>query len=145
MGSPLSEWSLRSARERDIPGMLALWSAAGSVPTVTDDHDSLAALLSFDPEAIVVAELDGALVGSLIAGWDGWRGTFYRLAVRSDHRRRGLATALVGEGEGRLRRRGAVRLNAIVAPGEGAAMRFWEAAGYIPKHGQLRYVRPDIR
>jgi predicted MFS family arabinose efflux permease len=44
-------------------------------------------LLNADPEALLVAEVDGVVVGSLIAAWDGWRGSFYRLAVSGLPRR----------------------------------------------------------
>ena len=61
--------------------------------------DGLTRLLAADPQALLVAELDGVVAGSLIAAWDGWRGSFYRLAVSPEHRRKGLATMLLREGE----------------------------------------------
>jgi ribosomal protein S18 acetylase RimI-like enzyme len=93
------------------------------------------------PRALLVAELDGVLIGSLIAAWDGWRGSFYRLAVSPEYRRKGLATTLLREGERRLRERGAVRLTAIVADDEDGAMAFWRAAGYEPQRHRARFVR----
>ncbi len=67
----------RSATDRDIEQVLALWNAAGSVETVTDTRDGVLGLLDADPEALLVAESDGGeIVGSLIAAWDGWRGSF---------------------------------------------------------------------
>ncbi|MGO9498921.1 MAG: GNAT family N-acetyltransferase [Solirubrobacteraceae bacterium] len=51
-----------------------------------------------------MAESDeGELVGALIAGWDGWRGNMYRLAVGPDHRRRGVARRSLDAGEEHLR------------------------------------------
>ena len=134
-------WEIRDAQEHDLGGVLALWEGAGSVRTPTDDEQSLRTLLAFDPEAVIVAELQGALVGSVIVGWDGWRGSFYRLAVRPPERRHGLATELVREGERRLQRRAAVRLNAIVVADERGAVRFWGAVGYAAHPEQLRFVR----
>jgi ribosomal protein S18 acetylase RimI-like enzyme len=72
--------------------VLDLWAAAGSLPTITDSRDGLARLLATDSQALLVAEIEGVLAGSLIAAWDGWRGSFYRLAVSPEHRRKGLAT-----------------------------------------------------
>jgi ribosomal protein S18 acetylase RimI-like enzyme len=88
-----------------------------------------------------VAEAEGSIVGTLIAGWDGWRGSFYRLAVHPDWRRRGLATALVRAGEERLEALGAVRLTAIVAVGETAALGLWESAGFRHQTDTTRFVR----
>ena len=137
----LDHWTIRSADEKDIPSVLDLWVVAGSVPSVSDSPEGLARLLAADPRALLVAELDGVLVGSLIAAWDGWRGSFYRLAVSPEHRRKGLATMLVREGERRLRERGAVRLTAIVADEEAGAMAFWRAVGYERQQHRARFVR----
>ncbi len=135
------QWAIRSAGEEDIANLLDLWVMAGSVPSVSDSPEGLARLLATDPQALLVAELDGVLVGSLIAAWDGWRGSFYRLAVSPKHRRRGLATMLLRAGERRLRERGAVRLTAIVADDQAGAMGFWRAAGYECQQHRARFVR----
>jgi ribosomal protein S18 acetylase RimI-like enzyme len=107
---------------------------------VTDALQPLHVLLDTDPQALLVADTSGEVVGSLIVAWNGWRGSFYRLTVRPDHRRRGLATRLVREGETRLRKRGAARLDAIVASDDAAAMSFWGAAGYEHQHSRSRFV-----
>jgi ribosomal protein S18 acetylase RimI-like enzyme len=135
------EWAIRSGGKEDIPALLDLWVLAGSAPSVSDSPEGLAQLLATDPQALLVAELDGVLVGSLIAAWDGWRGSFYRLAVAPEHRREGLATMLLRAGERRLRERGAVRLTAIVADDEVGAMGFWQAAGYECQQHRARFVR----
>jgi ribosomal protein S18 acetylase RimI-like enzyme len=135
------EWAIRSGGKEDIPALLDLWVLAGSVPSVSDSPEGLAQLLATDPQALLVAELDGVLVGSLIAAWDGWRGSFYRLAVAPEHRREGLATMLLRAGERRLRERGAFRLTAIVADDEVGAMGFWQAAGYECQQHRARFVR----
>ena len=133
--------ALRPARPDDLDDVLALWAAADAQPTATDTREALEVLVAHDPEALVVADDDGAVVGSLITGWDGWRGTFHRLAVSPDHRRAGLALLLVAAGEDRLRHVGAGRAVAVVVEGEDAAEGFWEAAGYERQETRHRYVR----
>lgn len=76
------------------------------------------------------------MVGTLIAAWDGWRGNMYRLAVRDDHRRQGVGTALVRAGEDYLRGRGAHRVTALVAFEDEPAAGFWDSAGY-PRDNQI--------
>lgn len=120
--------------------MLCLWEAASAMPSVTDTREGLLGLLASDPDALIVGERDGAVVASLIAAWDGWRGSFYRLAVHPTLRRQGVATALLSEGESRLRARGAVRLTAIVASDDSTATSFWQATGYTPQRDRARFV-----
>jgi ribosomal protein S18 acetylase RimI-like enzyme len=88
-----------------------------------------------------VAEEDGAIVGTVIAAFDGWRGNFYRLAVAPDRRREGIASALVRAGEERLRAVGARRATALVAHEEEHAGAFWIALGYPPDPEIGRHVR----
>jgi ribosomal protein S18 acetylase RimI-like enzyme len=140
----LPGWTIRSATKEDIASVLGLWAVADSPPTVSDSPDGLARLLAADRDALLIAESEGVVVGSLIATWDGWRGSFYRLAVHPGQRRQGLATELLREGERRLQERGAARLTAIAIDEDPAAIGFWQAAGYERQQHRARFVRhPD--
>ena len=116
---------LRLGHLDDVEAALDLWRRAEASPSSTESVEDLRGLLERDPEALIVAESGGEVVGTLIAGWDGWRATFYRLAVAIDHRRHGLATTLVRAGEERFRTLGAKRLNAIAESHKPGAMAFW--------------------
>jgi ribosomal protein S18 acetylase RimI-like enzyme len=133
--------TVRTADASDIPTVLRIWAASEAEPTVTDDESSLRLLLHRDPGALLVVELEHAVVGTLIATWDGWRGHFYRLAVLPQHRRRGVATALVRVGEQRLFEMGARRLNAIAVDGHAGAAGLWRASGYEAQSRRLRFVK----
>jgi len=132
---------IRNAESADLRAVLNLWEAAGAVPSATDDLEGLERLLRRDEESLLLAESGGQLVGTLIAGWDGWRGGFYRLAVKPGRRRDGVATALVRAGEERLLRQGARRLTAIVAADEEGATSLWRAVGYTQQTDRARFVR----
>jgi ribosomal protein S18 acetylase RimI-like enzyme len=136
----VADWSTRSATTEDIPAVLALWRAAGPA-SVTDTPDRLARLLGQHPDGLLIADCEGVPIASLIVAWDGWRGNLYKLAVRSERRREGVATALLRKGERRLLALGAVRLAAIVADDDPVALEFWRAAGYRRQAGQVRFVR----
>ncbi len=137
----MPETSFRVAAISDVPAVLALWREADAEPTHTDDDASLHRLIARDDAALVVAEHDSRVVGSVIAGWDGWRGSVYRLAVAPEHRRRGLATRLVGEAEKRLVEAGAVRLQAIVVDSDEQALGFWTAIGWERQTARARFVK----
>jgi ribosomal protein S18 acetylase RimI-like enzyme len=133
---------IRDAGHEDLERLLELWVVAGASPSVTDSRAALVALLELDPRALLVVDgAGGGLAGSLIAAWNGWRGSLYRLAVHPRERRRGLASLLVSEGERRLRERGALRIDAIVATDEAPALRFWSEVGYERQEDRARFVR----
>jgi len=131
--------SIRPGRREDIPELLSFWSETTGA-SATDDLESLVQLLEFDDDALLLATDDDEIVGSVIVGWDGWRGSMYRLAVAPNRRRGGIASALVRAGESTLRRRGDVRLHLIVEPDRAAARSFWTSAGYAATD-QTRFVR----
>jgi ribosomal protein S18 acetylase RimI-like enzyme len=131
---------LRSAVQADLLAVLRLWGAADAEPTHTDDIESLRALLQQDPDSLVVAELDGQLVGSVIAAWDGWRGSIYRLAVVPSARRRGLGRRLLSNAQARLDGLGARRLQATVVQNDDQAMAFWRASGWEEQSQRRRFV-----
>lgn len=137
----MSGWAIRSGTERDIAAVLALWRAAESPRSPTDNEEGVRRLLRQDPEALLLAEGGGEVVGSLIAVWDGWRGSFYRLAVDPDWRRQGIGKELVRRGEERLRKMGAIRLTALVANTDHEALGLWRAVGYERQPGTSRFVR----
>ena len=93
-----------------------------------------------DPGALMVADASGQIVGSVIAGWDGWRGSIYRLAVAPAYRRAGLGRRLLHEAELRLRALGARRLHAIVVGSDAQALAFWESTGWEHQVGQRRFA-----
>jgi len=133
--------ALRAATADDVAEILTFWTVATAEPSSTDDADGVRGLLERAPGALIVAVDNGAIVGTVIAGWDGWRGALYRLAVAPTHRRRGVATALVNEAEQHLRTRGARRMHLIVSTAGGSpAVDFWKSASYEPTD-QLRMVK----
>ena len=90
---------IRGATIADAPALLALWRAADAEPTHTDNARSISVLLERDPQSVIVAERDAAIVGSVVAAWDGWRGFIYRLVVAPAEQRRGLGTRLLRAAE----------------------------------------------
>ncbi len=78
---------------------------------------------------MLVVRVDGRIVGSIIATFDGWRGIMYRLAVHPDHRRQQLATRLREAAEQTFARWGVRRAIAIVDASHPVAVSFWTRSG----------------
>lgn len=133
--------TIRAATADDVDEILTTWAAADAEPTVTDDRESLLRLLDHDPNALLVAESDDRIVGTLIATWDGWRASMARLTVLPDQRRQGLATALVERAEQRFQALGAKRVATFVVTTEARPARFWAACGYQAQTERRRFVK----
>jgi ribosomal protein S18 acetylase RimI-like enzyme len=140
------DFVLRAASPADAGDLVALWrEAAENSRRPPDTAEAVTALLGRDPEAVILAEHDGALIGSVIAGWDGWRYHLYRLAVRPGWRRRGVGAALLSAAERRLRDLGATRIDAMVLDDNDLGQNLWRASGYQRQDDWRRWVKTLLR
>ncbi|GAA2300485.1 GNAT family N-acetyltransferase [Streptomyces caniferus] len=138
----MSDLHIRHATLSDIDAVLRFWREAAEGTSISDDHDGVARLITTDPEALLLAERDGLLTGTVIAGFDGWRCSAYRLAVHPDCRRQGVATALMEAVEQRFLALGGRRVDAMVLEANDRAQRTWGAAGYQREDHWRRWVKP---
>jgi ribosomal protein S18 acetylase RimI-like enzyme len=70
--------------------------------------------LKRDPDLFLVAELEGAIIGAVIGGFDGRRGLIYHLAVDASFRGQGIGSDLMNEVESRLRAKGCLKCYLLV-------------------------------
>jgi RimJ/RimL family protein N-acetyltransferase len=133
--------SIRQCRVDEVQAVLELWRQADATPGVTDNADDLRRVITQGPADVLVAEVAGRLIGSIIGTFDGWRGNIYRMAVHPDYRRRGVGRSLVAEIENRLSARGAKRITALVEKDHAWATGFWQAVGYQWDQRVVRHVR----
>ena len=115
----------------DLASIDALWREAFS-----DDkprhraQNAVPAKLAFQPDLFLVARDGGRVVGSIIAGYDGYRGHINRVAVLKTHRRQGVGVLLVREAESRLCALGCTKINLQIRAANQAIIRFYRALGY---------------
>ncbi|MDQ8706445.1 GNAT family N-acetyltransferase [Streptomyces sp. LHD-70] len=138
----MSALTIRTAEPADATDVLAFWKEAAEGTSVSDDEAGVTGLIARDPGALLLAEADGLLVGSVIAGYDGWRCSLYRLAVLPSHRRRGIASALLDTAEERFAALGGRRGDAMVLEANERAQQAWSAAGYRREDHWRRWVKP---
>ncbi|GGN47454.1 ribosomal protein S18 acetylase RimI-like enzyme [Actinoplanes campanulatus] len=134
---------LRAATAPELPTVLTFWQeAAENDSRPVDTVEAVTALHQRDPEALILALDAGEIVGTIIAGWDGWRCHLYRLAVAPARRRAGIGGRLIAAAEERFRSFGGTRADAMVLDANEAAHRIWKLHGYTPQDEWSRWVKP---
>jgi len=133
---------IRQAHGCDFSAVLQLWQHAGvTPPSNSDSIAGLTRLMDSAGSVLLVATVNGRIVGSVIGDWDGWRGNIYRLAVAPEYCRRGIARCLVKEVSRALFDKGAERIGALVEREHSWVVQFWESLGELGYRLDPQFVR----
>jgi ribosomal protein S18 acetylase RimI-like enzyme len=123
---------IREFRDADYDAVVYVWRAAGLTLKPSDALPELRKVIERNPGLLLVAEVEGAVVGAVIGAWDGRRAWVYHLAVLPAMQGCGTGRMLMDELERRLRVLGATKLNLLVEPGNAGVSAFYRRLGYAP-------------
>ena len=121
---------IRAFQLADEAAVVALWERCGLTRPWNDPRKDIARKLAVQPELFLVAEADGAVVATVMAGYEGHRGWVNYLAVAPEHRGQGLGRALMQRVEESLKDRGCPKLNVQVRTANAEALQFYRRLGY---------------
>jgi ribosomal protein S18 acetylase RimI-like enzyme len=110
--------------------VVELWRRCGLIRPQNDPHNDIRRKLRVQPHLFLVATHGDAVVGTVMAGYDGHRGWVNYLAVAPDHRRRGVGRALMSEAERLLREAGCPKINLQVRTTNPTVIHFYRAIGF---------------
>jgi len=114
----------------DQQEVILLWERCGLTRPWNAPTQDIQRKLSVQPEGFLVAIIDGVVVATVMAGFEGHRGWINYLAVDPDHRRRGLGRELMERAEQFLRDLGCPKINLQVRSTNAEANAFYEAIGF---------------
>ena len=136
---------VRQFADADEDAVVGLWQAAGLTRPWNDPHRDIARKKLMQRELFLIAEDDGVVVGSAMAGYDGHRGWVYYLAVAPDRQGRGLGRLLMMEAEVQLLALGCPKVNVQIRSGNEAVEAFYDRLGYTADHaaGLGKRLIPD--
>lgn len=130
----------RTMTINDYEAAIALWSESEGVRIRdADSREGIEKYLLRNPGLSFVAEVEGDLVGTIMAGHDGKRGYVQHLSVADSHRRLGIATQLVNHCLEALKNEGILKSHLMILPENKAAQKFWANQGWAYRSDILLY------
>lgn len=121
---------IRVFRQDDFEEVITLWERCDLLRPWNDPEMDIERKLNHDPDLFLVAEVGGEVVGSVMGGYDGHRGSAYYLGVHPDYRGRGIANALINRLEKKLIARGCPKIQFMVREDNDTVIEMYEKLGY---------------
>ncbi|AEF46765.1 GNAT family acetyltransferase [Serratia plymuthica] len=121
---------IRVFRQDDFEEVITLWERCDLLRPWNDPEMDIERKLNHDPDLFLVAEVGGEVVGSVMGGYDGHRGSAYYLGVHPDYRGRGIANALISRLEKKLVARGCPKIQLMVREDNDTVIEMYEKLGY---------------
>ncbi len=122
--------NIRPFQPADQATVIALWQACGLTRPWNDPVKDIARKRTVQPELFLVGEQAGVVVASVMAGFDGHRGSVNYLAVLPAMQRRGLGQQMMAAVQARLLAMGCPKINLHIRGGNAQVAGFYAALGY---------------
>ena len=126
----MNEFFIRQYEEADRDEVIYLWIQCGLVVPQNDPNRDIERKLKVNPEWFLVGELEGHIIATCMAGYEGHRGWINYLAVAPRYRRRGFAAKLMQEAERILQKAGCPKINLQIRTSNSDVIEFYKAIGY---------------
>lgn len=122
---------IRNYKDAEFPQFEQLLKDIGIYYEPLDRRDIFKKKIEHDPEALLVAEENGRLIGTVFILYDPWSSFIYHLGVHPDYRRQGVANKLMDEAEEILKARGINRPTLFVEEDNKQVVELYEKRGWF--------------
>lgn len=124
--------TIRTMTIEDYENVYTLWKTISGfgIRSIDDSKEGISRFLKRNPTTSVVAEVDGKIVGSILCGHDGRRGSFYHVCVDRNYRRYGIGKAMVVYAMKKLKEEEISHVSLIAFTENNIGNTFWNTIGW---------------
>ena len=126
----MSDFIIRQFHTDNREDVIELWSQCGLVAPQNNPERDIERKLQVNPEWFLVGELEGEVIATCMAGYEGHRGWINYLAVLPQYRRQGFATRMMQEAERILKDSGCPKINLQIRSSNEDVIAFYEAMDF---------------
>jgi ribosomal protein S18 acetylase RimI-like enzyme len=138
---------IRPFQMADEDAVIQLWIQCGLVAPHNNPLQDIERKMKVNPEWFLVGEMDGQVVSTCMAGYEGHRGWINYLAVKPDLQRHGLGKQIMEHAEKILLDAGCAKINLQIRSTNREVVRFYESIGYMqdPVVSMGKRLATDVR
>lgn len=125
----------------DYDSVYQLWLNTPGVGLrdLDDSREGIEKFVRRNPSTNFVAEEDGRVVGVVLSGHDGRRGSIYHLCVADSHRRRGIGRQLMDKVIEAMKKENITVLALVCFANNKVGNSFWRRLGWVKREDLINY------
>ena len=127
---PIPPLAIAVIADAVVAAVIALWQRCGLTRPWNDPAADIALARREPNSTILIGRADGAIVATVMVGYDGHRGWVYYVATDPDRRAKGYGRAIMDAAEDWLRATGIAKLQLLVRRENARAGAFYQSIGY---------------
>lgn len=121
---------IRPYHQSDESSIITQWERCDLIRPWNNPQKDISRKLQVQPELFLVGVLDGEIIASAMAGYEGHRGWINYLAVAPNYRHQGFGRKIMLEVERLLELAGCPKINLLIRTSNTAAVKFYKSLGY---------------
>ena len=125
---------IRKYEQKDENKIINLWKNCNLIVPQNNPKIDIKKKFEFQPELFFVGLIDGKLIGTVMAGYDGHRGWINYLAIHPDYQRKGFGLQLMNFATLELSKLGCIKINLQIRESNEKAIGFYKKIGFIEDH-----------
>ncbi len=138
--------TIREYNKSDYPQVIAIIKDGDLYDSVWDTEENFSGMCDRDPQSMLVAEIDGEIVGNIFLVPYGSKVTFlFRLAVKKSHQRQGIATQLLEHAQEYLLKNSYTEVGLLVDSGDEELQNYYEKRGFKRSKKAYYYMFKEIK
>ena len=126
----MSDITIRLYPETDLNSIVSLWEICELSRPWNDPIKDIERKLTVQRDLFLILEKDGEILGSVMGGYDGHRGSVNYLGIHPDHKNEGLGKLLMNRIEEELIKMGCPKINLMVRNSNLDVHEFYRVIGY---------------
>ncbi len=121
---------IRPYQPEDEPAVIDLWQRCQLVRPANNPKKDIQRKLKVQPDLFLVGVVDGIVVATAMAGYEGHRGWINYLAVAPGQQRQGYGRQIMAEAERLLKLAGCPKINLQVRTNNREVIAFYQSIGF---------------